>query len=227
MKLFASRAVRAFALCLSLVGLFSCARDQQLVSISVVPDTEIFGASNIPLSADAGLSVQLRALGRYIHPPVTKDITNQVAWVSNDVQMVTVSSTGLITATGLVCGNTVVSATLNTNRSAGNQSSAGAIVTGSMTANVVCFTGSTSGSTALVGVNITAGAGTVVSSPTGILCPSTCNAAFATPSTVTLTATPGTGFTTTNWINGCDAIPSPNTCTINLTTDRIVTVTFS
>ena len=27
--------------------------------------------------------MQLRALGTYIHPPVTKDITNQVTWESN------------------------------------------------------------------------------------------------------------------------------------------------
>jgi hypothetical protein len=61
-----------------LVGLNSCGRDQQLVSIQVQPVSETFGASTIPVSDDAGLTVQLRALGTYIHPPVTKDITSQV-----------------------------------------------------------------------------------------------------------------------------------------------------
>ena len=83
-----------------LAGL-SCARDQQLVSISVQPGTETFGDSNTPVSADAGLSVNLRALGTYNHPPVTKDITSLVTWTSNTPQMVTVDSTGVLTATGL------------------------------------------------------------------------------------------------------------------------------
>jgi hypothetical protein len=111
------------------------------VSITIIPDTETFGDAKIPVDLDAGLNVQLRALGSYIHPPVTKDITNQVTWVSNTPQMVTVSSTGLITVTGLACGGTIISATITTNHSPGNISSTGAIVTGNMTANVVCFTG--------------------------------------------------------------------------------------
>jgi len=59
-----------------LVGLNSCGHEQQLVSISIQPQTETFGASNIPVSASAGATVQLRAIGNYIHPPVSKDITN-------------------------------------------------------------------------------------------------------------------------------------------------------
>ena len=55
--------------------------------------------------------------------------------------MVTVDSTGLITATGLSCGGTIISATVTTNHSDGNISSTGALVTGSMQANVICFTG--------------------------------------------------------------------------------------
>ena len=224
MKVSVARPVRALAACLSLLGLFSCARDQELVSISVAPDTEIFGASNIPVSADAGLSVQLRAVGHYIHPPVAKDITNQVTWASDDVQMVTINSTGLITATGFSCGSTIVSATVNTNSSVGNRTSRGAIVTGSMTASVVCFTGSASPSSAILGVNIQSGSGTIVSTPVGITCPSTCSATFTTPATIMLTATPAAGFTTTTW-SGCT--PSGNSCAVNLTADTIVTVSFS
>jgi Bacterial Ig-like domain (group 2) len=126
----------------SLVGLTSCAHEQQLVSISVQPQTETFGAANIPVSANAGATVQLRAIGNYIHPPVSKDITNQVVWSSNTPDMVTVdASTGLITVTGQACGDTLISATVTTNHSIGNVGSSGAIVTGTMTASVVCFTG--------------------------------------------------------------------------------------
>jgi hypothetical protein len=125
------------------VALFlpSCGHDQQLVSITIQPAIETFGATNIPVKADAGLSVQLKALGTYIHPPVTKDITSEVTWGSDDIQMVTVTSTGLITVTGETCGGTLISATVNTNSSVGNLHSAGAIVTSSMQANVVCSTG--------------------------------------------------------------------------------------
>ena len=122
------------------VSLVSCGHEQQLTSITIQPETETFGTADIPVALDAGLSVQLRATGSYIHPPVTKDITNQVVWVSSDVQMVTVNSTGLLTATGQTCGTTLVTATVTTNHSTGNIDSTGAIVTGTMTANVVCNT---------------------------------------------------------------------------------------
>jgi hypothetical protein len=118
----------------------ACGHDQQLVSITVIPDVENFGAANVPVQDDRGLNVQLRALGSYIHPPVTKDITNQVTWTSNTPQMVTVDANGVITATGEACGGTIISATIVTNHSDGAISSTGALVTGSMTANVICST---------------------------------------------------------------------------------------
>jgi len=118
----------------------SCGHEQQLVSIAIEPSTETFGDAKTPVILDKGLNVQLRALGSYIHPPVTKDITNQVTWSSNTPQMVTVNSIGLITATGEACGGTIISATVTKNSSDGGISSSGAVVTGSMTANVTCFT---------------------------------------------------------------------------------------
>jgi hypothetical protein len=136
------RFVLVFAAVFCVAGLNSCGHDQQLTSITIQPATETFGASNIPVSANAGASVQLRAIGNYIHPPVSKDITNQATWASNTTDLVTVdSTTGLITATGLGCGDSLISATVTTNKSVGNVSSSGAIVTGNMTATVVCFTG--------------------------------------------------------------------------------------
>jgi len=128
--------------CCAAITVPGCGHEQQLVSIEVTPTTETFGAANVPVSSDAGLNVQLRALGTYIHPPVTKDITTQVTWASNTPSVATVDSTGLLTAAGVDCGGSIISATVQTNKSAGNLSSSGAIVTGTMTANVVCFTGS-------------------------------------------------------------------------------------
>lgn len=125
-------------LCAATLFLPSCGHDQELVSISIQPTSETFGSATTPVIDDKGLSLQLRALGSYIHPPVTKDITNQVIWTSNTPQMVTVNSSGVITATGMACGNTIISATVKTNKSSGGISSSGAIVTSSITANVVC-----------------------------------------------------------------------------------------
>ena len=88
------RAILAIVVAISTAASLSCAHDQQLVSISIVPDTQTFGASNIPVPADAGLSVRLRALGKYIHPPVTKDITGQVTWTTGQMTANVVCFTG-------------------------------------------------------------------------------------------------------------------------------------
>lgn len=208
----------------------SCGRDQELVSIQIQPSVETFGQSDIPVNYDAGLQVQLRALGTYIHPPVTKDITNEVTWNSNDPQMMTVSSTGLLMATGGSCGGTLVSATINTNKSSGGLGSGGAIVTGYMTGNVVCYTstGGGSGNPAL-SVIFASGTGSVTSSPMGL---GTCNSpgpcisqSFTSGTTVTLTATPAAPSTTATWPNCPSA--NANVCTVNLTGDTFVTVAFN
>src|SRR5262249_40038205 len=156
----------------------SCGRDQELVGIQIQPTQETFGASNIPVSAAAGQQLQLRAMGSYIHPPVTKDITNQVTWASNTPQMMTVDSSGLITVTGQACGGTLISATVTTNKSAGGISSSGAVVTGYMTGNVVCFTGTNGGgggggggAAPILSLTFNGnGSGTVTSNPLGLSC---------------------------------------------------------
>jgi Bacterial Ig-like domain (group 2) len=191
------------------------------------PPPKLLAAANIPLSVDAGAQVQLRALGDYIHPPVTKDITNQVKWSSNTPQMVTVNATGLITVTGLACGGTIISATVTTNSSAGNISSAGAIVTGSMTANVVCPTSIGSGGGQVLTVMFQgAGSGSVTSTPVGISCTTTCSAAFPTGTLVTLQAMPNGSSTFGGWVS-CDPGSSGQTCNVTLNSARTVTVTFN
>lgn len=209
----------------SLLALNSCGHDQRLVSIAIQPTVENVGATNIPVLEDAGIQVQLRALGTYIHPPVTKDITNQVTWESNTVQMFTVTSAGLLTATGDLCGATLVSATATTNTSDGGLSSSGAVVTGSMTANVVCFSGT--GPTVTVDFAGT-GSGTISSSPSGLGCAATpgtsCTGSFPTGSSVTLTAVPNGTFG--GWA-GC-SINAGTSCTLqDLTNNVTVTATFN
>jgi|SRR5579862_379780 len=212
------------------LSLSGCGHDQELVSIAVQPTSETFGASNIPVSSNAGAQVQLKALGTYIHPPVTKDITSQVTWSSNTPQMVTVDSSGVITVTGDACGGTLISATVTTNKSSGGISSSGALVTGFMTANVTCFTasGGGAGSPALTATFSGNGSGTVTSSPTGLSCasPTPCVAQFVSGSSITLTATPNSGSSFGSWL-GCDSPSSTNPCTLALTANRTATVTFN
>jgi hypothetical protein len=198
-----------------------------LVSIGIEPGSITFGGSNIPVNQDAGLTTQLKALGTYIHPPVVKDITDQVTWASSDTQEVTVNSTGLITATGVVCGpNVLITAETTTNSDGSGVSSSGAVVTGSMTATVTCFTGT--GPTVTIDSS-GAGAGTVSSSPAGLGCSlsngSSCSGSFPTGTSVTLTAAATSG-TFGNWA-GCDSTQGTVCFIDNLTSNVTVTVTFN
>ena len=70
------------------------------------------------------------------------------------------------------------------------------------------------------------GTGNVTSTPPGINCPgATCTANFQNVGTVTLTASPDTGFGFGGW-SGCTAQPgSPNVCTVSATAS--VTATFT
>src|ERR1700722_333480 len=104
--------------------LLSCSSGQQLETITITPSAETF------LSPDTTLTVQLRALGTYSHPPATKDLTSQVTWASNTPLVAVVSSTGLLGPAGTGCGGAIVSATFETNDPTGNT------IVGTMTTTV-------------------------------------------------------------------------------------------
>ena len=57
------------------------------------------------------------------------------------------------------------------------------------------------------------GTGSVTSSPSGITCPGTCTASFQNSVAVTLTATPGSGFTFVGWSGACTGTTA--TCTVS------------
>ncbi|MFY9559393.1 MAG: Ig-like domain-containing protein [Terriglobales bacterium] len=76
----------------------SCGFKRKLVSITVIPDTaDIVGA---------GVQVQFKAIGNYVHPPDSRDITDSVAWESAAPQIVTIDQTGLATSTA-GCGTKI------------------------------------------------------------------------------------------------------------------------
>jgi hypothetical protein len=224
-------AVVAVATLLLIVS--SCGDPQELVTITVNPSTETIGASNIQVTSDQGIAVQLQALGTYIHPPVVKDITDQVTWTSNTPQLVTVNSTGLMVATGQLCGGGLVSASVTTNHTSSGVSSSGAAIIGYMNADVVCFTGNGSGgsggSEPVLTVNFSgSGTGVVGSSTSGFTCSSTnvsCVDSFPSGTSITLTANPVSPSTFGGWSGG--GCTGTGTCTLFLQTDTTVVATFN
>ena len=232
MRVFLLRTAAAAAVLASLLVTLSCAHDQQLTSISVQPTTEDFGAADPSLGP-----VQLIAYGHYIHPPVTKDITSQVVWSSNTPTVAAVTSTGALSPGGVDCGNSLVTATVQTNSSAGGRSSSGAVISGSMTANVTCASGTGgagggggsgggSGSSFVITVDFSGtGSGTITSLPVGLGCASQCAGPFPAGTNVTFTATPDAGSTFGGWV-GCDTSVGQG-CSVLLNNNRVITVTFN
>jgi sugar lactone lactonase YvrE len=70
-----------------------------------------------------------------------------------------------------------------------------------------------------------AGTGTITSSPAAISCGASCEADFFPGTVVTLTAAPTAGSKLKAW-SGCDSV-SGNECTLTMSADRQVSVTFS
>jgi phospholipase C len=67
------------------------------------------------------------------------------------------------------------------------------------------------------------GTGTVISSPAGINCPTTCTASFTSGTSVTFTATAGSGYQFSGYSGAC----SGSSCQITLATDQSVSATFA
>jgi hypothetical protein len=196
----------------SILSFVSCAHNQHLTSIQVLPSTVTFGG--------VGAAIQLKAIGTYNHPPETKDITATVTWSVDSQNLVQFSSStpGLVTAVN-DCGSGNVTATMNDGQSVRFGS---AFVTTAGMGTSVC--------TESVLTVVVAGSGTVTSSPPGITCPGTCNAAFPLDGTVNLTATPGSGATSVTWTwpagtAGCNPI-SATGCTVVLNTNQTINATF-
>ena len=68
------------------------------------------------------------------------------------------------------------------------------------------------------------GTGTVTSSPSGISCPSTCSVGFTYGTTVTLTASPSTGYTFSGWSGACSGA---GTCALTMNGAKSVGATFT
>jgi hypothetical protein len=199
---------------ISLLTLSNCARNQHLMSIAIQPSAGAnFGA------VDNTLVVDFKAFGTYEHPPETKDITSLVTWQSDTPEVAQVSSAGVVSP-NTNCGQANVFATYQDGSNDVVSNSAHVIVDGP--ASLGCPQG---GALSNLAVTINGGTGTIVSSPAGINCGTTCGAQFTTGTTVSLTATPISPSTSVTWAN-CDSF-SGTACTVLLEADRVVTATFN
>ena len=123
---------------LVLLNLSSCAHSQQLVGISVTPQ----GTSITLGRVGEKLGTQFTALGSYIHPPETKDVTTKAVWTTDSPSIIALDPTqpGLVTTTGEGCG-TNLGVTASVYSDPANPSS-GSVVTGTATISVA-FAGTT------------------------------------------------------------------------------------
>ncbi|MDP2628929.1 MAG: DUF4215 domain-containing protein [Nanoarchaeota archaeon] len=69
------------------------------------------------------------------------------------------------------------------------------------------------------------GSGTITSSPSGINCGSTCVKNFSSGDSVTLTATPDSGYTLSSWGGACSG--SSSTCVVTMSSAKSVSATFA
>lgn len=160
------------------------------------------------------------ATGTYIHPPQTKDITDIVTWQSDNPQVVQVSSTGVVTP-NVSCGLANISATYFDSP---NQVTSNVVP---ITVNGPAADGCTpAGPQPILTVTVTGTvSGNVTSSPAGISCNtgSSCSSEFTTGQSITLNATPASGFQ--SW-QGCNATNGA-TCTVFLENSTTVTAIFN
>jgi hypothetical protein len=125
-----------------------------------------------------------------------------VRWTSSDESVATIDATGV--ATGRSAGFTTITAT------SGGRVGSTTLTVGTRPSLVVVRAGP--------------GNGTVTSSPTGIDCGTSCSASYDRDTVVTLTATPGAGFTFDGWTGG--GCSGTGTCTVRLTANTVVTARF-
>jgi len=193
------------------LSLPSCGHHQKLVSLEIQPATFTFLAP-YPTGTE-----QYTAVGTYIQPPATMDVTNQATWKIDD-GVVTMTTPGLFTPAKGYCGGGTISASVPEGTGGASNMVIGyATVTVDNPAVPLC-PGYGTLATLSVGV---VGTGTVTSSPPGISCPAVCIATFSVGASVLLTASP----VTVAWGN-CPG-NSSNTCPVVIPAGgAAVTATF-
>jgi hypothetical protein len=199
----------------AMLSLPSCGHDQKLVGITIQPQTFTF------LTPDTSAQEQFTALGTYIHPPATVDITKQATWTVDFSDVVTMNQ-GLVSPFGQGgCGGVDITATAPEGTGgAGNVVAGYATVVVDDPSNVLCPGG---GKLASLAVGVV-GSGSVISTPAAINCTATggtCVSIYDVGASVLLTAS----ATTVVWAN-CPG-SSEATCVVTIPTGgTAVSATF-
>ena len=186
------------------LSLPSCGHDQKLVSIQIQPQTFTF------LTPSTSAQEQFTAIGTFIHPPATIDITKQATWTVDFANVVTMNQ-GLVSPYGQGgCGGVDIMATAPE-----GTGGAGNIVVATATAivddpsNPLCPGG---GKLATLAVGVV-GPGNVTSLPAAISCSATggtCVSTYSVGASVLLTA----NGPTVTWAN-CPGFTG-NTCVVTI-----------
>jgi Divergent InlB B-repeat domain len=190
----------------AVLSLPSCGNQKKLVSLAIQPAAFTFGTPNG--------TEQFTAIGTYIHPPATKDVTSQATWKVDD-GVVTMNA-GLVSPAAGFCGGGTISASLPEGTGgASNIMIAYATVTVDDPTNPLCPGGNTE---ATLSVQVSPnGTGTVTSLTGGINCPpGPCIAVFPVGASVGLIATPVSPHSFLSW-TGCTT-SSTNNCTVSIPT---------
>jgi len=183
----------------AMLSLPSCGHDQKLVSLEIQPATFTFLDPYSPPPA-INVTEQYTAIGTYIHPPATMDVTNQATWKIDD-GVVTMSTPGLFTAAPGYCGGGNISASVPEGTGgSGNIVIAYATVTVDNPVIPTCPGGNTEATLAVqISPNMS---GTVSSNVDDINCPPSCIATVTVGASVALTAAPLQGYSFLMW-TGC------------------------
>lgn len=221
------KALTLFSLAM-LVFVSGCGHPRILESIEMQPTNATVSG---PGASFTQTSRQFNAIGHFINPRETENITDRVTWASDTPDISTVSQTGLVTTAGLgACGTSLITATAT--RDLVGTGTSHAIVVGTATNTVSDSTnpacGGTTPSPVLV-VSVTDAGGSVSGAISGT--PTTisgctnagganCLATVASGSTVTLTTTAPATFGA-----NCSVIDSTH-CSVLVNTNLDVTVTF-
>jgi hypothetical protein len=198
-------ALGALVMVAALVAFPSCGFKRKLVEITITPAGFTFPT---PDPTSQGV---FTALGSYIHPPDTHDITKQVTWKTDVPQLLVISGGVVSPQPGNVCGIADISASMS---DGGNLVIGFATVTVNDPTRPICPGGSPTQAVVTVILAGPSGGGVVTSAPAGINCPSAaCGAQFTIGTTMVLTATANTGHAFVSWSGGCTTIAG-TTCSI-------------
>ena len=193
------------------LSLPSCGNQKKLVNVQIQPVLATYPTPN------AG-EVDFSAIGTFIHPPSTENITTKVTWSTDVPELLTLNFGGVagaVVPSGAGCGIADIIATGKEGTGgSGNIVIGYATVTVQDPTNPLCPGGSSTQAEVTVQILPATADGSVTSVPAGINCPSgACGAQFAVGTTIVLTATPSTGHTFGSWTGGCTSI-SGTTCSI-------------